>query len=148
PDILHRSDIGGVVLGIDSAPALEYAIERIAGNVAIAAPQARIDGFELQEQFQGCAEAMIGYAMAPPFGALVVVGTGGTLVELQADRSVRLAPIELDEASGMIEETRLGKLLSGYRNLMPQTDMSRLMDIIVRTSKLAADLGDLVTACD
>jgi acyl-CoA synthetase (NDP forming) len=148
PDILHRSDVGGVLLGIGSRPELEKATARIAANVAAAAPQARIDGFELQEQFQADAEAMIGFAATPPFGSLVVVGTGGTMVELQADRAVRLAPIEIDDAAGMIEATRLGKLLAGYRNLMPETDTSKLADLLVRTSRLAADLGDLVTVCD
>lgn len=148
PDILHRSDVGGVILGIGSRPELENAIARIAANVAAAAPQARIDGFELQEQFQADAEAMIGFAATPPFGSLVVVGTGGTMVELQADTAVRLAPIEIDDAAGMIEATRLGKLLAGYRNLMPETDTSKLADLVVRTSRLAADLGDLVTVCD
>jgi acyl-CoA synthetase (NDP forming) len=148
PDILHRSDVGGVMLGIGSRPELENATARIAANVAAAAPQARIDGFELQEQFQADAEAMIGFAATPPFGSLVVVGTGGTMVELQADRAVRLAPIELDDAARMIEATRLGKLLAGYRNLMPETDTSKLADLVVLTSRLAADLGDLVTVCD
>jgi acetate---CoA ligase (ADP-forming) len=148
PDILHRSDVGGVLLGIESRAELENAVARIAANVAAAAPQARIDGFELQEQFQADAEAMIGFAATPPFGSLVVVGTGGTMVELQADRAVRLAPIETDDAAEMIEATRLGKLLAGYRKLMPETDTSKLAELVVRTSRLAADLGDLVTACD
>jgi hypothetical protein len=148
PDILHRSDVGGVRLGINSCPELKNAISQISANVIAAAPKARIDGFELQEQFQGDAEAMIGFVAAPPFGSLVVVGTGGTMVELQADKAVRLAPIEMDEAKDMIATTRLGMLLAGYRNLMPKTDMSKLADLVVRTSILAADLGDLVTACD
>ena len=91
---------------------------------------------------------MIGFTSVPPFGSLVVIGTGGTMVELQADKAVRLAPIERDEAENMIAMTRLGKLLAGYRNLIPKTDMGKLADLVVRTSMLAADLGDLVTACD
>ena len=148
PDISHRSDVGGVMLGIAGRAQLENAIAQIAANASAATPQARIDGFELQEQFQADAEAMIGFAATPPFGSLVVVGTGGTLVELQADTAVGLAPMEMDDAVGMIEATRLGKLLAGYRNLMPATDISQLADLVVRTSQLAADLGDLVTACD
>jgi acyl-CoA synthetase (NDP forming) len=148
PDIWHRSDVGGVMLGIASRAQLETAIAQIAANVSAAAPKARIDGFELQGHFQADAEAMIGFAATPPFGSLVVVGTGGTLVELQADRAVGLAPMEMDAAAGMIAATRLGKLLAGYRNLMPETDTSKLADLVVRTSRLAADLGDLVTACD
>ena len=147
-DIAHRSDVGGVRLGISSGPELKNAISQIAENVTAAAPTARIDGFELQEQFQGDVEAMIGFMAVPPFGSLVVVGTGGTMVELQADKAVRLAPMEVDEAEGMIAMTRLGMLLAGYRNLMPKTDVSKLTELVVRTSKLAADLGNLVIACD
>ncbi len=148
PDILHRSDVGGVRLGIDNCSDLKDAISQVAANATAAAPKARIDGFELQEQFQGDVEAMIGFTSVPPFGSLVVIGIGGTLVELQADKAVRLAPIERDEAEDMIAMTRLGKVLAGYRNLMPKTDISKLADLVIRTSILAADLGDLVTACD
>ena len=148
PDISHRSDVGGVILGIEGFSELKHSMSQIAENVAAAAPKAQVDGFELQEQFQGDTEAMIGFVAAPPFDSLVVVGTGGTMVELQADKAVRLAPIELDEAKDMIAMTRLGKMLAGYRNLMPKTDIGKLADVVVRTSLLAADLGDLVTACD
>lgn len=147
-DIAHRSDVGGVMLGIEDRAQLESAMARIAARAAAAAPQARIEGFELQEQFQADAEAMIGFAAAPPFGSLLVIGTGGTTVELQADRALRLAPIEIDDAATMIESTRLGKLLGGYRNLIAKTDTNKLAELLVRASRLAADLGDLVTACD
>ena len=148
PDISHRSDVGGVRLGVDNFPGLENAISEIAANVAAAAPGARIDGFELQEQFRADAEAMIGFSCVPPFGSLLVIGTGGTMVELQADKAVGLAPIDSDEAAEMIASTRLGKLLAGYRNLLPETDTRALADLAKRVSMLAADLGDLITACD
>jgi acyl-CoA synthetase (NDP forming) len=148
PDILHRSDIGGVVLGVKDCADLEKAIAHIAANVAARASRARIDGFELQEQFQADAEAVIGFAAAPPFGSLVVVGTGGTMVELHADKAVGLAPIERDDAARMIASTRLGKLLAGYRNLMHETDTVRLAELVAGISVLAADLGDLIAACD
>jgi len=148
PDILHRSDIGGVMLGIEGRPELERAIVRIAANVAAHAPHARIVGFELQEQFQADAEAMIGFVASPPFGSLVMVGTGGTMVELYADKAVGLASVERDEAPRMIASTRLGKLLAGYRNLMPETDTSQLAELVVNVSMLADDLGDIIAACD
>ena len=91
---------------------------------------------------------MIGFVATPPFGSVVAVGTGGTMVELQEDRAVRLAPIEIDDATQMIEATRLGKMLRGYRHLIPETDTSQLADLVVRASRLAADLGDLISACD
>jgi acyl-CoA synthetase (NDP forming) len=147
-DILHRSDVGGVMLGINGRPELESALGRVAANVTTAAPHACIDGFELQEQFQADAEAMIGFAATPPFGSLLVVGTGGTMVELHADRAVALAPVDQDEAAGLIAATRLGKLLAGYRNLLPETDTGKLAELVAAVSRLAADLGDLVVSCD
>jgi acetyltransferase len=136
------------MLGIDGRPELERAIVRIAANVAAHAPHARIVGFELQEQFQADAEAMIGFVASPPFGSLVMVGTGGTMVELYADKAVGLASVERDEAPRMIASTRLGKLLAGYRNLMPETDTSQLAELVVNVSMLADDLGDIIAACD
>jgi acyl-CoA synthetase (NDP forming) len=148
PDILHRSDIGGVVLGVGGRTDLEEAIARIASNVRVRAPRARIEGFELQEQFEADAEAMIGFAETPPFGSLVVVGSGGTLVELDADRAVALAPVGHEAARKMIASTRLGKRLDGYRGLMPKTDIDKLAQLVERVAMLAHDLGDVIAACD
>ena len=69
-----------------------------------------------------CIEVMVGFKATPPFGALMVVGTGGTLVELQSDRSLRLSPVSEAEAIAMIDSTRIGAVLAGYRNLIPKTD--------------------------
>jgi len=146
--INHRSDIGGVVLGVRDASALRDALATITRNVAQHAPQAVIDGFELQEQIAGDAEALIGFAQTPPLGTLMVVGTGGTMVELMNDRALQLAPFSPDQAADLIRATRMGKLLDGYRNLMPRTDITPLAALLSGLSDLASDLGDLVTACD
>ena len=146
--ITHRSDVGGVVLGVRDAQGLAEAIATIARNVGAAAPHASIDGYELQEQITGDAEAVVGFADAAPFGTLMVVGTGGTLVELMDDRAVALAPLSGEEAKAMILQTRLGKLLDGYRNLMPKSDLGPLANLLKNLSDLALDLGDLIGACD
>jgi acetyltransferase len=91
---------------------------------------------------------MVGYQATPPYGALTIVGSGGVLVELEEDRSVSLSPISGAEASSMIEETRLGKLLCGYRSLVPSTDLTPLSDLVSNLSRLAADFGDLLPECD
>ncbi|MGJ7505910.1 acetate--CoA ligase family protein [Variovorax sp. GT1P44] len=148
PQITHRSDVGGVVLGVRDADGLATAIANIARNVGAAAPHATIDGYELQEQITGDAEAVVGFADSAPFGTLMVVGTGGTQVELMDDRAVALAPVSGDEAKAMILQTRLGKLLDGYRNLMPKTDLGPLSNLLRNLSDLAMDLGDLIGACD
>lgn len=147
-DVPHRSDVGAVQLGIADETGLIAALALIERNVMVALPKARIEGYELQEQLVDCTQAMVGYQAAPPYGALVIVGTGGVMVELEADRSLNLAPVTAAEAAGMIETTRLGAGLSGYRNLAPRTDILRLADAVARLSELAADFHDVIAECD
>jgi acetyltransferase len=147
-DVPHRSDVGGVQLGISNAAELHAAMARIEANVRTNVPGAMIDGFELQEELVDCVEAMVGFKATPPFGALVVVGMGGTLVELQADRALGLGPVAATEAAGMIDRARLGALLHGYRNLIPPTDTAELVGLVCKLSKLAADLCDVLAECD
>ncbi len=146
--ISHRSDVGGVVLNVHDLDGLRAALSTIAANVGRNAPQAHIDGYEMQEQIAGDAEAVVGFAAAAPLGTLMVVGTGGTMVELHADRAVDLAPVPPDAAKAMVLQTRLGKLLDGYRNLLPKTDLAPLAGVVSSLSDLAMDLGDLIGACD
>jgi acetyltransferase len=147
-DVPHRSDVGGVQLGISDAANLRAAVARIEANVRANVPGAVIDGFELQEELVDCVEAMVGFKATPPFGALVVVGMGGTLVELQADRALGLSPVSTAEAAGMIDRTRLGALLHGYRNLIPRTDTAELVDLVCKLSNLAGDFCDVLIECD
>jgi acetyltransferase len=86
PDIVHRSDIGGVELGITNIAALREALALISARVAATMPEAQITGFELQEHLSDHVEAIVGFVATPPFGALLTVGTGGTMVKLQGDR--------------------------------------------------------------
>ncbi len=148
PDIAHRSDVGGVALGIAGPDALRAAMESMTAQVRNALPDARLTGFELQAQLTGHIEAMAGFVAAPPFGALLTIGTGGTMVELQADRSLELCPFTPSRAGTMIGETRIGALLNGYRTLVPATDIAPLARLASNLSRLAADLGDLLGECD
>ncbi len=148
PDVPHRSEVGGIALGIANTGALRAALERMRHSVLDARPGARIDGFELQEELAGCVEAAIGFIAAPPFGALVIVGTGGVLVELEDDRSVGLSPLSLGEALKMIGRTRLGRRIAGYRKLLPPTEPAGLADLLVRFSALAAAHCGAIAACD
>lgn len=147
-DIQHRSDVGGVVLDVMDEPSLRAAIGRIAASVAAAMPDAAIDGYEMQEQLVDGVEAMAGFTAAAPFGPLVVAGSGGTLVEVMADRVAKLAPITADEARRMLAQTKLARILGGYRNLMPATDTGPLADLVVGLSQLAGDLDGVMVACD
>lgn len=147
-DVQHRSDVGGVVLNVANEAGLREAIARIAANVASALPDAKIEGYELQEQLGDCFEAMAGFTAAEPFGPMVVVGTGGTLVEVMADRAVKLAPVSTEQARETISRTKLARVLGGYRNLNPVTDTAPLADLVVRLSQMASDLRGVMVACD
>lgn len=148
PDIQHRSDVGGVVMDVRDAAGLAAAIAGIRASVGRARPAARIAGFELQEQLTGCIEAMAGFSTSAPFPPMVVLGTGGTLVELAGDRAVRLAPFDAGAAAEMLRATRLGRLLGGYRNLVPRTDLAPLAGVAAGLSRLAFDFAGVIAACD
>jgi hypothetical protein len=136
------------MLGIRDAEAMREAIRAIGQNVRQAQPGARIEGYELQEQIIDGVEAMAGFTAAAPFGPMIVLGSGGTLVELIADRAVALAPLEPVQAQAMLHRTKLDRILAGYRNLMPPTDTSALVALAVKLSHLANDFDGVLAACD
>ncbi|MDQ4214965.1 acetate--CoA ligase family protein [Microbacterium sp. ASV81] len=147
PDVPHRVDVGGVVVGIRDEEALRAAVAGIRERMR-ALPHAQIDGYEVQVAVAGSIEAILGFTREDPLGSLVVVGSGGSLAELVGDRAVDLAPVTAQGARDLIAETHLGRLLSGYRKLAEPTDIGPLADAIVRFSALAADLGDLIVEAD
>ncbi len=147
-DVPHRSDVGAVQLGIRDEAGLKAAVALIEKNVRAKVPGARIEGYELQEELIDCLQAMVGYQAAAPYGALTIVGSGGVLVELEADKALSLSPVSAAEAGVMLASTRLGKALDGYRNLIPRTDMGPLGKLVASLSELAADFADLVSECD
>lgn len=144
----HRSDVGAVQLGIKDEAGLRAAVALIEKNVCEKVPGAVIDGYEMQEELIDCVQAMVGYQAAPPYGALTIVGSGGVLVELEADKALSLSPVTAAEAGGMLAATRLGKTLDGYRNLISRTDRAPLAGLVANLSQLAADFADLVPECD
>jgi acetate---CoA ligase (ADP-forming) len=148
PDVPHRADVGGVVVGIHDDEELRQAIARIGDRVARARPGLRIDGFELQPQLAAGTEALLGFTVEPPVGAMIVVGTGGSLAELVRDRGADLAPVSLDEAVAMVGRTELGRVLGGYRSLVVATDIRPLARLVRQIASMAADLQDLVSAAD
>jgi acetate---CoA ligase (ADP-forming) len=148
PDVPHRADVGGVVVGIRDSDELRRAIAQIGERVARAGPGLRIEGFELQPQLASGAEALVGFTVEPPVGAMVVVGTGGSLAELVRDRAADLAPVSLAEALAMVGRTKLGVALGGYRNLTLPTDLKPLARLVRQVASMAADLQDLVSAAD
>lgn len=147
-DVPHRSDVGAVQLGIRDEAGLRAALALIEKNVREKVPSAGVEGYEMQEELIDCVQAMVGYQAAAPYGALTIVGSGGVLVELEADKALSLSPVTAAEATAMLASTRLGKTLDGYRNLIPRTDKAPLAGLVSRLSELAADFCDLVPECD
>jgi acyl-CoA synthetase (NDP forming) len=136
PDIPHKTEAGGVVLGIADEGALRDAIIQIKNAVAKLHPNARIDGILVQKMEQGLAESLIGYRYSAETGPIVTLAPGGTLAELYKDASVRLAPVDLATARDMIVEVTGLAPIRGYRG-MQKGDVAALAAAIVALSSLA-----------
>jgi acyl-CoA synthetase (NDP forming) len=136
PDILHKTEAGGVELNIADAGALRGAANRILERVAAARPGARIEGILVQEMKQGRGEVILGYKRDPQVGPVVVLGVGGTLAEIYRDFCVRIAPVSVEEAHAMIEQVKGLALLRGYRG-QPKGDLDALAHTVAAFSNLA-----------
>lgn len=148
PDISHRSEVGGVLVTLRDAEAVCAGVARIAASVAHHAPRARIAGFEVQPYVSSSLEATVGFIADPVFGAMIMVGSGGTLVELMADTAVGAAPLTPTAARRALQRTRLARVAAGYRRLVPSTPLDGLVDTLVSISRLAADFSDVLTEAD
>ena len=131
-DITHKSDVGGVMLGIPDAPALIAAIATIRAKL----PEAR--RVLVQPMLAGIGEVLIGYRVDPDVGPLVMVAAGGIFTEIYRDRSLRLAPVDLETAGEMIAEVRGLSVLTGFRG-KPPGDLAALAQAIAALSHLADD---------
>jgi len=141
PGLLHKSDIGGVILDLDSADAVANAARALRDRVE--ATGAELQGVLLQQQVSGSAEAFVGVTTDPTFGPLVACGMGGTWVELLKDVAFRLPPVSDLDAADMIGRLRLGKLIDGYRG-KPPADRIAFQDLIQRISALVDITPELV----
>jgi acetate---CoA ligase (ADP-forming) len=148
PQLPHKTEAGGVVTGVGDQAELRTAIATIRAAIRVHAPAAELVGFELQEFVETGVEAVAGFTFDPVLGALVVVGTGGVLVELAADHQSALAPINDAEADAMINRTRLGRLLAGYRGVVAPTDLDGLKQIVRRLGQMAQDMSGLIVEGD
>ena len=147
PDILHKSDIGGVALNLRSVEKVRSAGARILELASEKAPDARIDGLVVAEQAAPGLEAILGVTRDPAFGPVVMFGLGGVLVEALGDVSFRVAPFGPAEARRMIDEIHGRKLLDAFRGA-PERDIGALADALARLSAFAAHHGAALETVD
>lgn len=148
PDILHKSDIGGVKLNIFSFNELDSAYEQIIKSVKSAKPDARIEGILVQEMLNEGFELILGYSYDRQYGPVIMFGMGGVFTEAFKDVVFRVIPIDKNDAKQMIESLRYSKiLLEGFRNI-PPVSKEMLVDVIYKTAKMASDLSSEVDSFD
>ena len=135
PQIVHKSDVGGVILNIRNEKELFQAYHQIVKNVEKNAPNASIVGFFIQEMIENSVEVMIGGKWDPTFGQTIAFGLGGIFVEVFQDVSFRIVPIEKEDALEMIREIKAYRILKGYRGKKP-VNVNAIVDILLKTSKL------------
>ena len=138
PQILHKSDLGGIALNLATADELRIAMDAMGAQIAKAAPDAKIKGYLVQKMAPKGLEVIVGMKRDPTFGPLMMFGLGGIYVELFRDVGFGVAPLSVDQVYEMIASTKAGQLLQGYRG-GPKYDIDAVVQVIGRLSQLALD---------
>lgn len=139
-DVIHKSDVGGVALNLVGAAAVERAAAAITTSVSKKLPQARHEGFIVQEMIQrpGAYELIAGVTTDPVFGPMILFGHGGTAVEVVRDKSLELPPLNTALARAQIGRTRIAALLRGFRD-RPAADIDGVVTVLMQLGNIAAD---------
>jgi acyl-CoA synthetase (NDP forming) len=141
-NLAHKSDVGGVALGVSDGAALPQAIRRMRQALGERAPEIPFDRVLVQPMIFGFGEVLIGYRVDPDVGPLIMLAAGGIMTEIYRDRSLRLAPVDLAGARDMIKEVRALQGMAGFRG-QPKGDLEALAQAVVALSALATT-ADLV----
>ena len=143
-DISHKSDVGGVALGLDNVDAVREAAQAMLARVRRLRPEAQIEGFTVQALVRRnyAQELIVGAVVDRVFGPVILFGQGGTAVEVMADRSVALPPLNVPLARALIRRTRIARLLRGWRDV-PAADMDAVHATLLAVSQLLADVPEL-----
>lgn len=142
PDIIHKSETGGVILDIDDEEEMGKAYDRIRKHVADKKPDANIEGVFIQEMITEGAELIFGVQHNEQMGHLLMFGLGGKYVEILKDVTFRLAPITREDAEEMIREVKAYEMLKGFRDI-PAADLDVLVDGLLRLSQLVTDFPEI-----
>jgi acetyltransferase len=144
PQISHKSDVGGVLLNIESPAILSAAAEGMLARVKRIRPDAIIEGFTVQKMIErpGAHELIIGVSTDPVFGPVILFGQGGISVEIVKDRAIALPPLNLKLARDLIERTRVYNILKGYRNITP-ADVTAIELTLIKISQLVIDQPEI-----
>ncbi len=145
PDISHKSDVGGVMLNLESTPEVRIAAEAMLKRCSELRPGAKLAGFTVQKMVRrgNAHELITGVATDPVFGPVILFGQGGTAVEVIGDKAIALPPLNIELARELVGRTRVAKLLAGYRD-RPAADLDALYLALVKVSQLIADLPQVV----
>ena len=138
PDILHKWDVGGVILNLKDSAEVGDAYKRILANVKKHKPEAKIEGMLVQEMAPSSTEVIVGSTKDPQFGPALMFGLGGIFVEILKDVTFRIAPITETDAREMITEVKGYPILKGYRG-QPPADIDAIVKILMNTSRLVMD---------
>ena len=145
PDVLHKSDIGGVRVGLETDAMIEEAFFNITSNTQLRQPKARILGVMVQEMIPQGKEVILGITRDIQFGPVLMFGLGGIYVEVLRDVAFRIAPLSVEEADAMIRDIRSFPLLRGVRGEEP-ADIKGIRDALLRLSQIAMDFPEIVEA--
>jgi acetate---CoA ligase (ADP-forming) len=141
PDILHKSDIGGVVLGVEGDDDVRKAFDAVTTAAATRMPEATVEGVLISPMRAGGFELLIGVARDPQWGLILAVAIGGVFVEVLNDAALSTLPVDRDKARSMLTNLRGASLLEGVRGF-PPADLDELAAVISRIGALALKLGD------
>ncbi len=142
PDIIHKSDVGGVILGLEDPGSVREAYRRIIRSVGEKAPNARVVGVLVQHMVPQGLEVIIGATRDPVFDSVVMFGLGGVFVEVLRDVSFRVTPLTRSEALAMTREIKAHRLLEGYRNTPPR-DREALAKIILGVAEIMDNVKEI-----
>ncbi|MCY3505171.1 MAG: acetate--CoA ligase family protein [Chloroflexi bacterium] len=138
PNVAHKSDVGGVVLGLESHEEVAEAYDEIIRSVQAAQPSATIEGVSVQEMASPGVEVIVGVTTDPQFGPVMMFGLGGIMVEVLGDVAFRLAPLGEGDARDMIDEIQGRQVLDGVRG-QPPVDLGAIEAMLDRVSVFAAE---------